>query len=51
MRPEPVNDVHSQLNETTVREVVPVDSTEAVRAAVVRAGEAVSRRLRGPSAR
>ena len=40
MTPEPVNDVHSQLNETTVREVVPVDSTEAVRGAVLRAREA-----------
>jgi FAD/FMN-containing dehydrogenase len=32
-----VNDIHSRLNETTVREVVPVDSVEAVRAAVLRA--------------
>ena len=36
---EAVNDIHSQLNETTVREVVPVDSREAVRAAVLRARE------------
>jgi FAD/FMN-containing dehydrogenase len=34
-----VNDVHSQLNETTVREVVAVDSLEAVRTTVLRARE------------
>jgi FAD/FMN-containing dehydrogenase len=32
-----VNDIHSQLNETTVREVVEVDSLEAVRVALGRA--------------
>jgi FAD/FMN-containing dehydrogenase len=32
-----VNDIHSQLNETTVRAEVPVDSLEAVRAAILRA--------------
>jgi FAD/FMN-containing dehydrogenase len=34
-----VNDIHSQLNATTVREIVPVDSLEAVRAAIARARE------------
>jgi len=34
-----VNDIHSQLNKTTVREVVPVSSLEAVRTAVLRARE------------
>jgi FAD/FMN-containing dehydrogenase len=34
-----VNDIHSQLNETSVREVVPVGSLDAVRAAVLRARE------------
>jgi FAD/FMN-containing dehydrogenase len=32
-----VNDIHSQLNETRVREIVPVGSLEAARAAVLRA--------------
>jgi FAD/FMN-containing dehydrogenase len=36
---EVVNDIHSQLNECTVREVIPVDSVEAVRAALLRARE------------
>jgi FAD/FMN-containing dehydrogenase len=34
-----LNDVHSQLNETRVAEVVPVDSLEAIRAGVSRARE------------
>ena len=32
-----VNDVHSQLNETSVDEVVPVDSLESIGAALARA--------------
>jgi FAD/FMN-containing dehydrogenase len=38
MAPVLVNDIHSQLNEASVDEVVPVDSLEEVREAILRAG-------------
>ena len=31
-----VNDIHSRLNETTVADVIPVDSLEAIRQAISR---------------
>jgi FAD/FMN-containing dehydrogenase len=38
MAPVIVNDIHSQLNEASIDEVVPVDSLEEVREAILRAG-------------